>query len=109
MNNGNQDLKEYFKKKRVFQWEVADIFGYSEAGFARRLRDEFPDNIKEQIKQCIDDYLQNKTPNTKFFHDYIKSISKSKIKQTRKQKLKNYDKDVIKDILYYEELNRNSY
>lgn len=111
MDNGNQDLKEYFKKKHIFQWKVAKMFGYSESAFIRRMREEFPDDIKEQIKQCVDDYLNDKTPDVTFFHDYIESISnkpKSKFKYTYEQKSETkgnrYANRIISDVLYYEEL-----
>lgn len=110
MGNGNQDLKEYFKEKHIFQWKVAKIFGYSESAFVRRMREEFPDDIKEQIKQCIDDYLNGEAPDVTFFCDYIRSISKpkSKFKYTYKQKLETngdrYANRIISDVLYYEEL-----
>lgn len=51
------NIKQYIKKSRVYQWEIAKKLGYSETSFSRILRDS--ENLDEEfinrIKTAIAD------------------------------------------------------
>lgn len=55
----NKDIKKYAKSKDVRLWRVAEKLGTSDSGFSRRLRYEFSNEKKQEIKKIIDDLAEN--------------------------------------------------
>lgn len=55
----NEDIKKYVKSKDVRLWRVAEKLGTSDSGFSRRLRYEFSNEKKQEIKKIIDDLAEN--------------------------------------------------
>ena len=102
-----------FHKKQVRQWEVADLLGYNESLFSRHLRYELPEEIKQKICLCIDEFLQGKTPDTSFYTTYIAKKSKKLHEENMKRRrtsdssyINNYANKVIKDVAFIEEMRR---
>ena len=55
----NEDIKKYAKSKDVRFWRVAEKLGTSDSGFSRRIRYEFSNEKKQEIKKIIDDLAEN--------------------------------------------------
>lgn len=53
--NNNILIKEYARKKGVYQYEIADVLGISEFTFLRRLRKELPKEEVKRLKTIIDE------------------------------------------------------
>ena len=51
----NQELKQYMKKRKIYQWRVAERLGIQETALSRRFRHE----IGERDKKNIIDELKN--------------------------------------------------
>lgn len=50
----NIDIREYAKKKGVKLWEIASALHINDGNFSRKLRQELPNEMKQQIFQIID-------------------------------------------------------
>ena len=109
----NEDLRMFFKEKQVRQWEVADLLGYNESVMVKHLRYEFPEEIKQRIYLCINEFLQGKTPDTSFYTAYIAKRSKKLHEENMKRRrtpdssyINNYANKIIKDVAFIEEMRR---
>lgn len=49
----NVVIREELKKVNMKQWELAELLNISEWTFSRKLRNELPDEEKQQILQII--------------------------------------------------------
>jgi len=56
----NEDIKESAKKLGVHLWEIANHFGVTDATFSRRLRIEFADADKEEVRKAISEIKESK-------------------------------------------------
>lgn len=50
----NQDLKLYAAGKGVKQWQVAESFGQKPSNFSMSLRNEWPEDKKEEYRSIVD-------------------------------------------------------
>ncbi len=50
----NMDLREYAKIRGVCLWEIARELGVNDGNFSRKLRSEFTDEQKTEIREIID-------------------------------------------------------
>lgn len=53
----NEDIKKIIKKKRLFQYEVADAMGISEGYLATILRKPLSDDKKREVLEAINKAL----------------------------------------------------
>lgn len=53
----NEDIKKLIKKKRLFQYEVADAMGISEGYLATILRKPLSDDKKREVLEAINKAL----------------------------------------------------
>lgn len=51
----NQDIRYYARVKDVALWKIADALGIAESTFSKKLRHEFSDEMKERIKNIINE------------------------------------------------------
>lgn len=56
----NQDIKEYASKNNVRLWQIANELGVNDGNFSRKLRKEFTEEKKLEVKQIIDKIAMNK-------------------------------------------------
>lgn len=49
----NLEIRQELKKRRMFNYELAELLGITEWTLSRKLRKELPDNEKQQILQII--------------------------------------------------------
>lgn len=54
----NIDIRERAKKSGVHLWRIADALGMADNTFSRKLRKEFPDELKAEIFEIIDRLAQ---------------------------------------------------
>ena len=54
----NMEIRIEMTKKNLKQWQVADLLGISESVFSRKLRQEMPDDEKQQILKVIRNFRQ---------------------------------------------------
>ena len=45
----NQELKQYMKKRKIYQWRVAERLGIQETALSRRFRHEIGERDKKNI------------------------------------------------------------
>ena len=50
----NKDIRDEIKRSRVFQWEVAEVYGISETNFSKMLRKELSEDKKTKIRKAIE-------------------------------------------------------
>lgn len=50
----NTDLRKYAKIRGVYLWEIARELGVNDGNFSRKLRSEFTDEQKTEIREIID-------------------------------------------------------
>lgn len=50
----NKDIRVYAINKGVYLWEIAEEIGILDASLSRKLRNELPQNEKEQLFSVID-------------------------------------------------------
>ena len=51
----NEDVRQRMNSSGVFQWQLAEKYGYSEFHFSRLLRKELPETEKEELMKMIDE------------------------------------------------------
>lgn len=51
----NEEIRNIMNKKRIRQYEVAEILGVTEFAFSRWLRKELPDDKKKLVINAIND------------------------------------------------------
>lgn len=51
----NEEIRNIMNKKRIRQYEVAEILGVTEVTFSRWLRKELPDDKKKLVINAIND------------------------------------------------------
>jgi len=51
----NKDLRTYAKEKGVFFWQIAKVMGISEPTMTRRLREELPEQDKQEFIRIINE------------------------------------------------------
>ena len=49
----NTDIRNYAKQKKVFLWEVAQVYGCNDSNFSRKLRKELSQKEKQVIRGII--------------------------------------------------------
>lgn len=49
----NSSIKSAIKKAKLYQWQVAEMYGISESHFCRLLRHELPNQQKEVILKMV--------------------------------------------------------
>lgn len=49
----NKDIRNLLKEKGIFNWQLADKLGISEATLTRKLRRELPTEEKEKLIKVI--------------------------------------------------------
>lgn len=76
MNKANQDLKAYARSKKVAYWQIAKAFNVHENTFAKKLREELPQEEKEKIMKIIDEIAEKQKGEHKV--KKIKKIEHSK-------------------------------
>ena len=54
----NKEIREYAKIRGVCLWEIARELGVNDGNFSRKLRKEFADEKKVEIKKIIDRLAQ---------------------------------------------------
>lgn len=52
----NKDIRELIKKKRLYQYEIAEALGVSEYTFCAWLRKDLKPERREKILKAINDY-----------------------------------------------------
>ena len=57
-NRANQDLREYAEKKKVFLWEIADKFGFTNNYFSVLMRKEFSQENKNKFLRFVDEIAE---------------------------------------------------
>lgn len=83
----NIELREYANRHGVRIWEIAHAFGYSDANFTRRIREELPEDLKQEWYKCVDELSKG---NSEYKNNSMKQFfSKSRYKQadSRTEKL----------------------
>jgi predicted XRE-type DNA-binding protein len=55
----NSDLREVVKKANLKLWQVAEVYGLSDANFSRKLRKEFTESEKKKVLEIVD-YLKSR-------------------------------------------------
>lgn len=50
----NAQIREALKKNGLCQWQLAKILGINESVLSRRLREELPEEEKQQILETIE-------------------------------------------------------
>ena len=53
MSNTNMKIRSAKKEKNIFQWQLAELLGVSEATFTRMMRRELPEDEQEKIVSLI--------------------------------------------------------
>lgn len=56
----NEDIKKYAKEKNVKLWQIAMKLHLYDGNFSRKLRVEFSEEKKDEIKKIIDEISENK-------------------------------------------------
>ena len=51
----NKDIRAYLREKGISQWQLAAHMGIHEYTLVCKLRQELPDDKKEELKRLIDD------------------------------------------------------
>jgi hypothetical protein len=51
----NQDIKDYATSKNVKLWQIAQRLHINDGNFSRKLRVEFSEDRKTEIRKIIDD------------------------------------------------------
>ncbi len=59
-NLNNVEIREYLKKKGVYQYVLADKMGVSESTLVKKFRKELPTDEKERIKGIIDEIVKER-------------------------------------------------
>ena len=59
----NAHIKEMLNKNRVYHWEVAKRLGVSEMTLFRWLRQDLPDEKRQQILKAISEIVAERTNN----------------------------------------------
>lgn len=54
MLQANQDIRQEAANNGVRLWQIADMLGYTDANFSRKLRKELPEEDKRKIISIID-------------------------------------------------------
>lgn len=54
----NKDIRELIKKKRVFQYEVAEALGVTATTFSKWLQRELPEEKKNLIRSAVEKILK---------------------------------------------------
>ena len=122
MSKCNEDLRKYLKQKEVRHWEIASLFGYSRTHFSKCLQKELPEDIKDKIKKCVDNYVNGVVSDTSFFKEYCKrTFEKERIRSERQRTLEkqrrfneqmhtdDYTNKILRDVASYEERNNDFY
>lgn len=55
----NKDIREYAKTKGVRLWQIANELHVNDGNFSRKLRNELPEEKKQQIYKIIDELAEN--------------------------------------------------
>ena len=61
----NMDLRQEISAANLKLWQVADALGVTDSTFSRKLRKEFPDSEKQQIREIIHNLSGEDTQNGK--------------------------------------------
>lgn len=54
----NEDIKDYLRRKRIFQYEVADRIGISEGYLSTLLRKPLSEKNKERVFKAIGEIVE---------------------------------------------------
>ena len=54
----NTDIRTLARRKGVYLWQIADALGMADNAFSRKLRKEFPDELKAEMFEIIDRLAQ---------------------------------------------------
>lgn len=57
----NRDIKDAIYYAKLRNYEVAEMCGWSEPTFYRKMRHELPDAVKAEIFEKINEYTANHT------------------------------------------------
>ena len=63
----NQELKQYMKKRKIYQWRVAERLGIQETALSRKFRHEIGERDKKNIIAVIDDYSSSPSASSSDF------------------------------------------
>jgi hypothetical protein len=53
MNRANKDIREEIRAAGLFQWQVAEALGISELWFTKKMRYEFSEEDKAEVRKAI--------------------------------------------------------
>lgn len=70
----NQELKQYMKKRKIYQWRVAERLGIQETALSRKFRHEIGERDKKNIIAVIDElYAQDHKEKIEYTSSQIKT------------------------------------
>lgn len=70
----NQELKQYMKKRKIYQWRVAERLGIQETALSRKFRHEIGERDKKNIIAVIDElYAQDHKEKNEYISSLIKT------------------------------------
>lgn len=70
----NQELKQYMKKRKIYQWRVAERLGIQETALSRKFRHEIGERDKKNIIAVIDElYAQDHKEKNEYISSPIKT------------------------------------
>lgn len=49
----NSDIKDHMRASGVYQWQIAEYLGISEATMCRKMRSELKPEFRDQVNQAI--------------------------------------------------------